>query len=142
MSEETLRVVVRRRESQGQGVLVLDLALADGGELPPFEAGAHVDLHLGEGLVRQYSLCGNPADRQVYRLGILKDPNSRGGSVAAHERLSEGTVVEIGVPRNLFPLEAGARRSILVGGGIGVTPMIAMAHTLSAQDKPLSLIHI
>ena len=64
MSEETLRVVVRRRESQGQGVLVLDLAPADGGELPPFEAGAHVDLHLGEGLVRQYSLCGNPADRQ------------------------------------------------------------------------------
>ncbi len=139
MSEETLRVVVRRRESQGQGVLVLDLAPADGGELPPFEAGAHVDLHLGEGLVRQYSLCGNPADRQVYRLGILKDPNSRGGSIAAHERLSEGTVVEIGVPRNLFPLEAGARRSILVGGGIGVTPMIAMAHTLSAQDKPFAL---
>lgn len=86
--------------------------------------------------MRQYSLCGNPADRQVYRLGILKDPNSRGGSIAAHERLSEGPAVEIGVPRNLFPLEAGARRSILVGGGIGVTPMIAMAHTLSAQDKP------
>lgn len=111
MSEETLRVVVRRSESQGQGVLVLDLAAADGGELPPFEAGAHVDLHLGEGLVRQYSLCGDPADRRVYRLGILRDPKSRGGSIAAHERLTEGTVVDIGVPRNLFPLEAGAAAS-------------------------------
>ncbi len=139
MSEETLRVVVRRSASQGQGVLVLDLAAADGGELPPFEAGAHVDLHLGEGLVRQYSLCGDPADRQVYRLGILKDPNSRGGSIAAHERLSEGTMVEIGLPRNLFPLEAGAGRSILVGGGIGVTPMIAMAHALHAAGKPFEL---
>lgn len=139
MSEETLRVVVRRSESQGQGVLVLDLAAADGGELPPFEAGAHVDLHLGEGLVRQYSLCGDPADRRVYRLGILRDPNSRGGSIAAHERLTEGTVVDIGVPRNLFPLEAGARRSILVGGGIGVTPMIAMAHALAAGGAPFEL---
>ena len=139
MSEETLRVVVRRSETQGQGVLVLDLAPADGGELPPFEAGAHVDLHLGEGLVRQYSLCGDPADRQAYRLGILRDPNSRGGSIAAHERLSEGTVVEIGLPRNLFPLEAGARRSILVGGGIGVTPMIAMAHALAARDADFAL---
>lgn len=139
MSEETLRVVVRRSESQGQGVLVLDLAAADGGELPPFEAGAHVDLHLGEGLVRQYSLCGDPADRRVYRLGILRDPKSRGGSIAAHERLTEGTVVDIGVPRNLFPLEAGARRSILVGGGIGVTPMIAMAHALAAGGAPFEL---
>lgn len=136
MSEETLRVVVRRSESQGQGVLVLDLAAADGGELPPFEAGAHVDLHLGEGLVRQYSLCGDPADRRVYRLGILRDPKSRGGSIAAHERLTEGAVVDIGVPRNLFPLEGGARRSILVGGGIGVTPMIAMAHALAAGGRP------
>lgn len=139
MSEETLRVVVRRSESQGQGVLVLDLAAADGGELPPFEAGAHVDLHLGEGLVRQYSLCGDPADRRVYRLGILRDPKSRGGSIAAHERLTEGTVVDIGVPRNLFPLEGGARRSILVGGGIGVTPMIAMAHALAAGGAPFEL---
>lgn len=139
MSEETLRVVVRRSESQGQGVLVLDLAAADGGELPPFEAGAHVDLHLGEGLVRQYSLCGDPADRRVYRLGILRDPKSRGGSIAAHERLTEGAVVDIGVPRNLFPLEAGARRSILVGGGIGVTPMIAMAHALAAGGAPFEL---
>lgn len=139
MSEETLRVVVRRSESQGQGVLVLDLAAADGGELPPFEAGAHVDLHLGEGLVRQYSLCGDPADRRVYRLGILRDPKSRGGSIAAHERLTEGAVVDIGVPRNLFPLEGGARRSILVGGGIGVTPMIAMAHALAAGGAPFEL---
>lgn len=139
MSEETLQVVVRRREVQGRDVVVLDLAAADGAELPPFDAGAHVDLHLGDGLVRQYSLCGNPAERRTYRLGILRDPNSRGGSVAAHERLGEGTRVEIGVPRNHFPLAADARRSILVGGGIGVTPMIAMAHVLHDRGQPFAL---
>ncbi|ATE62043.1 PDR/VanB family oxidoreductase [Thauera sinica] len=139
MSEETIKVVVRRREEQGHGVLVLDLASAEGGALPPFEAGAHVDVHLGDGLVRQYSLAGTPADRSVYRLGILKDPKSRGGSVAAHERLREGTEIRIGVPRNHFPLAMDARHTVLVGGGIGITPMIAMAHALSDAGKSFEL---
>jgi vanillate O-demethylase ferredoxin subunit len=139
MSEETIKVVVQRRQEQGHGVLVLDMVSADGRELPPFEAGAHVDLHLGEGLVRQYSLAGNPGERTVYRLGILKDPNSRGGSVAAHERLQEGTEVRIGVPRNHFPLAMEAERSVLIGGGIGITPMIAMAHALFDAGKAFEL---
>lgn len=139
MSEETIKVVVQRRQEQGHGVLVLDMVSADGRELPPFEAGAHVDLHLGEGLVRQYSLAGNPGERTVYRLGILKDPNSRGGSTAAHERLQEGTEVRIGVPRNHFPLAMEAERSVLIGGGIGITPMIAMAHALFDAGKAFEL---
>ncbi|MBS0545745.1 MAG: oxidoreductase [Proteobacteria bacterium] len=139
MSEETIKVVVRRREEQGHGVLVLDLASAEGAPLPPFEAGAHVDVHLGEGLVRQYSLAGKPGDRSVYRLGILKDPKSRGGSVAAHERLQEGTEIRIGVPRNHFPLDMAAPHTVLVGGGIGITPMIAMAHALSDAGKSFEL---
>lgn len=139
MSEETIKVVVRRREEQGHGVLVLDLASAEGEPLPPFEAGAHVDVHLGEGLVRQYSLAGTPADRSVYRLGILKDPKSRGGSIAAHERLQEGTEIRIGVPRNHFPLEMEAAHTVLVGGGIGITPMIAMAHALADAGKSFEL---
>lgn len=139
MAEDKIKVVVQRREEQGQGILILDLALPDGGELPAFEAGAHVDLHLGEGLVRQYSLCGNPAARDVYRLGILRDPRSRGGSLAAHDRLHAGTEVMISLPRNHFPLVPGAHHSILVGGGIGVTPMIAMAYALQAEGASFEL---
>ena len=139
MSEQILNVVVRKRHEQGAGVVVLDLSDPAGLPLPAFEAGAHVDIHLGGGLVRQYSLCSNPADRQVYRLGVLKDPASRGGSVAVHEQLLEGREVQISAPRNLFPLAADARRSILIGGGIGITPMLAMAYTLQARDSEFEL---
>lgn len=139
MSEQLMKVVVRKREEQGCGVVVLELADPQGRRLPEFEAGAHVDLHIAPGLVRQYSLCGDPADLTHYRLGVLKDPASRGGSVAVYDSLHEGCSVEIGKPRNLFPLAQAARRSILIGGGIGITPMIAMAHALCARDCEFEL---
>lgn len=139
MTEQVLNLVVRKRQEQGEGVVVLDLADPTGSNLPAFEAGAHVDIHLKPGLVRQYSLCGDPANAAVYRLGVLRDPASRGGSVTVHELLTEGASVSVGTPRNLFPLTAGASRSILIGGGIGITPMIAMAHQLTAQDSPFEL---
>ncbi|CAD5106221.1 PDR/VanB family oxidoreductase [Zestomonas carbonaria] len=139
MSEQLLNLVVRKREEQGEGVVILDLADPTGKPLPTFEAGAHVDIHVKPGLVRQYSLCGDPANVAVYRLGVLKDPASRGGSVAVHELLQEGREVLIGAPRNHFPLAIGASRSILIGGGIGITPMIAMAHALAAADSPFEL---
>ena len=139
MSEEFLQAIVQRREEQGHDVLVVDLVRADGGELPAFDAGAHIDLHLGDGLVRQYSLAGSPSERGSYRLGILKDPKSRGGSVAAHQRLQVGATLRIGVPRNHFPLSSDAVHTVLVGGGIGITPMIAMAHTLSGAGQPFEL---
>lgn len=139
MSEQVLNLVVRKRQEQGEDVVILDLADPTGRNLPTFEAGAHVDIHLKPGLVRQYSLCGDPANTAVYRLGVLRDPDSRGGSTAVHELLMEGASVSVGTPRNLFPLAAGASRSILIGGGIGITPMIAMAHQLAAQDSPFEL---
>lgn len=138
-TQDTLTLTVARRRVEGNGVLLLDLIDRTGNPLPPFEAGAHVDLHLAPGLVRQYSLCGDPADRNRYRLGILRDPASRGGSVAAHDRLQEGTEVAVGLPRNLFPLAADATHSILIGGGIGITPMIAMAHALAAAGSGFEL---
>lgn len=106
MTEELLDVVVRKRELQGDGVVVLDLTRRDGAPLPAFDAGAHVDIHIAPGLVRQFSLCGNPADPSLYRLGVLKDPASRGGSVGVHDTLLEGRELQISVPRNLFPLAA------------------------------------
>lgn len=139
MSDQLLKVVVRKREEQGEGVVVLDLSDPSGQPLPAFEAGAHVDIHLKTGLVRQYSLCGDPANADAYRLGVLKDPASRGGSVAVHELLLEGREIEISLPRNHFPLADDARRSILIGGGIGITPMVAMAYALNARDSDFEL---
>jgi len=139
MSAQTLQVVVRRREQQGGNIVVLDLASVDGSDLPPFEAGAHVDVHLAPDLIRQYSLCGDPARTHHYRLGVLRDPASRGGSDAVHERLHEGAQIAIGLPRNHFPLNAGATHSVLVGGGIGITPMLAMAYSLLAAGQSFEL---
>lgn len=139
MNEELLNVIVRKREIQGADVVVLELGRADGAALPAFEAGAHVDIHVAPGLVRQYSLCSDPAEVSVYRLGVLKDPASRGGSVQVHEAMHEGREVQISAPRNLFPLAKDGERSILLGGGIGITPMIAMAHALHRQGADFEL---
>ncbi|MGO3740287.1 MAG: PDR/VanB family oxidoreductase [Marinomonas foliarum] len=139
MSEELLNVLVKKRELHTDSVVVLELEAMNGEALPSFEAGAHIDLHLGDDLIRQYSLCGDPADTRVYRLGVLKDPDSRGGSEAVHLNLLEGTELTISSPRNHFPLIAGATRSILIGGGIGITPMISMAYALSAEKQAFEL---
>ncbi len=134
-----MNVVISKREIQADGIVVLDLVAEDRSPLPAFEAGAHVDVEVAPGVVRQYSLCGDPADTQRYRLGILRDPASRGGSVAVHDGFVEGRVVQVGPPRNLFPLDPSARKTILVGGGIGITPMLAMAHSLHAAGKDFVL---
>jgi len=142
MSDTTLSLEVIDRFDDRGGILQVALRDANGGQLPPFEPGAHLDIHVQHGAVnlwRQYSLCGNPDDREVYRLGILKDPKSRGGSVAIHEMVQPGTVISASPPRNHFPLSEGAVRSILVGGGIGVTPMLAMAHRLHRLKRDFEL---
>ena len=120
-------VVVASRAEAAEGIIVLDLVADKEGSLPSFEPGAHVDVHLGPDLVRPYSLCGDPADRTRYRLGILLAEQSRGGSAAIHRNVRAGDRLRIGLPRNHFPLASEASRSVLVGGGIGVTPLLAMA---------------
>ncbi len=131
----TLQII--KRELQGE-VVLLTLARADRGELPPFSAGAHIDLHLTDRLVRPYSLCGDPADRSCYQLGILKDSQSQGGSLAAHG-LKVGDEIPVSLPRNLFALEESAGHSLLIGGGIGITPMLAMAAELHAAGRSFAL---
>lgn len=138
-SVQTLHVRVARRQTSGQDIALLTLVSADGTSLPAFDAGAHIDVHLPGGLVRQYSLCNDPADRTHYRIGVLRDPASRGGSVAVHEHLPENVELTISVPRNHFPLAIGAGKSYLFGGGIGVTPMIAMAHALNQSGSDFEL---
>lgn len=119
-------------------IVGLTLGRLDGRELPAFDAGAHIDLHLPNGLIRQYSLCNNPQQHQTYELGILRDPTSRGGSLAVHDQLQEGDELLISAPRNLFPLLAG-EHTLLLAGGIGITPMLAMAHSLAASAASFEL---
>jgi len=131
----TLQVI--RRELQGE-VVLLTLAHVDRIALPAFSAGAHIDLHLTGDLIRPYSLCGDPQDRQHYQLGILKDGNSQGGSLAVHA-LREGDAITVSEPRNLFTLDESAGHSLLIGGGIGITPMLAMAAELHAAGRSFTL---
>lgn len=111
----------------------LELVAVNEEALPAYKAGAHVDVFIKPGLTRQYSLTGDPADRTRYRLGILRDPNSRGGSSAIHEDFKVNQHIRIGKPRNNFPLHDAAH-TILFAGGIGVTPMLSMAYALEAAN--------
>lgn len=107
--------------------------------LPAATAGAHVDLHLPEGRVRQYSLCGDLADRSVYRVAVKREAAGRGGSAWLHENLRAGGSLMVSAPRNHFELAEDAERYLLLAGGIGVTPLLAMAHALSGAGKPFHL---
>ena len=139
MQNDILTLRVTRRDAHTDDITVIDLAAEDGGELPAFEAGAHIDIHLDNGMIRQYSLSNNPVERHRYRLGVLLDPASRGGSEAVHKSLHEGTEVKVSVPRNLFPLDEHSPHSVLIGGGIGITPMIAMAYELQGKGRSFEL---
>ena len=110
-----------------------------GRKLPPWAAGAHVDVHMAAGLVRQYSLCGDPHDRYHYRIAVLHCKPSRGGSRTMHEVLQPGDRVRLSLPRNHFPLAADASPSVLLAGGIGITPILAMAETLAANGAAFTL---
>src|SRR4051812_48845231 len=118
----SFEVRVARKTHETQDICSFELVPVDGGALPAFAAGAHLDVHLPGGPTRQYSLCNPPAERHRYVIGVLREPASRGGSRAMHEAVHEGDTLRISEPRNHFPLAAGATRSLLLAGGIGVTP--------------------
>lgn len=126
-----LRVRLERKVMEAEGIARFEFVHASGGALPAFTAGAHIDVLLSEALVRQYSLCNAPAQQDRYVLGVLLEPASRGGSQAMHA-LAEGDEISVSVPRNHFELAPEAERSLLIAGGIGVTPILAMAETLAA----------
>ena len=135
----TLAVVVDRVTRQAERVLSLELVAPDGGELPPFQPGAHVDVHVATGIVRQYSLCGDPADRSRYRIAVLLEAASRGGSATIHAAFAEGRRVRITAPRNHFVLAEGSPYTVLMAGGIGLTPMLPMALALHRAGQPFEL---
>lgn len=138
MSDGELEVVITDRRVEGEGIVALDLGAKDGSELPKFEPGAHIDVFLAPGLVRQYSLCGSAATTSRYRIAVLREAPSRGGSAYVHDRLYTGETLRIGRPRNHFPLHGTAGLSVLLAGGIGVTPILCMAdqlHRLGAEFR-------
>ncbi len=110
--------------------------------LPAWTAGAHVDLRLPDGRVRQYSLCGDPADLARYEIAIKREDAGRGASRWAHANMAQvGTIAHVSAPRNNFPLAEGARRHVLIGGGIGVTPLASMARVLAASGADF-IVHL
>lgn len=134
----TLLVRVAAKHREATDICSFELADPDGRPLPPFTAGAHIDVHLGDGLLRPYSLCNDPAERHRYRIAVLLEPASRGGSAAMH-RLEVGAVLRIGHPRNLFPLVEDGGHSALFAGGIGITPILCMAERLAGIGAPFTL---
>ena len=138
--EFTTDLVVRRRRAPADGVVVLDLAHPEDQDLPRWGPGAHIDLILGDGLTRQYSLCGDPRDSEVWRIGVLLDPNSRGGSRYVHENLEEGAAVRVRGPRNHFPL-VDAPRYRFIAGGIGITPIAAMIEAAQRAGNDWTLLY-
>lgn len=136
---QTLRVRVAKKEQLALDIVSFELVSADAAPLPPFSAGSHIDVMLPDGLTRQYSLCNDPAESHHYQVAVLKDANSRGGSRAMHETVNAGDVISISPPKNHFPLAHGASRSLLLAGGIDITPLLCMAERLSALGQPFSM---
>ncbi|MEU1805809.1 PDR/VanB family oxidoreductase [Streptomyces sp. NPDC019937] len=136
--DETL--LVAARADAARDVVTLTLRHPAGRELPGWEPGAHVDLVLEDGLVRQYSLCGDPADVASWRIAVLRAPGGRGGSARVHDTLTEGARVRVRGPRNHFALRPAARY-LFVAGGIGITPILPMAAAAEAAGADWTLLY-
>lgn len=131
MNASDLQVRVGRKTTEAVDICTFELVADEGRALPAFSAGSHVDVQLPNGLTRQYSLCNHPAESHRYLIGVLRDPQSRGGSRTMHEDVKEGDLLHISAPKNHFPLAHEAGHSVLLAGGIGVTPILCMAERLA-----------
>jgi vanillate monooxygenase ferredoxin subunit len=142
MSSPTHRVTIVDKEPLADDAFGFWLENVADAPLPPFSAGAHVDVHLGPGMVRQYSLANaptHPAPAERYRIGVLRERDGRGGSATLCDRFAPGDELSIGAPRNRFPLVEDAPHSVLLAGGIGVTPLLSMAWRLHALGRSFRL---
>ncbi|GAA5119388.1 PDR/VanB family oxidoreductase [Haloechinothrix salitolerans] len=137
-SAMTLRVCAMTWEADD--VLSMALRAPDDVDLPAWEPGAHIDMELGDGLVRQYSLCGDPADRGEYRVAVLREDHSRGGSEYVHRTLRPGDLIDVRGPRNHFRLE-DAERYLFIAGGIGITPILPMIAAVRDTGRPWRLLY-
>ncbi|MBJ3778129.1 PDR/VanB family oxidoreductase [Acuticoccus mangrovi] len=137
-----IEVIVSQVVDVASDIRALTLESADGTPLPAYEPGAHIDVHVpgtSSPTIRQYSLCRAPGAAPAYEIAVQRAPDSRGGSVALHDNVRAGDRIAIEAPRCMFPIAADARRHLLVGGGIGVTPLLSMAEALAARGAPFAL---
>jgi len=140
MTTELLTVKVANKTQEAEGIITLELIDPAGNDLPAFTAGSHIDVHLpNTGNLRQYSLWNDPSETHRYCLGILRDPNSRGGSLEIHGAVKQGDLIKISHPRNHFHLQEAPERLILLAGGIGITPLLSMAQRLQSLGKEFEL---
>jgi vanillate O-demethylase ferredoxin subunit len=137
----TLTVQVADVQAEARDVMTLELRAPGGGPLPPFEPGAHLDLHLPNGLVRQYSLTNDWRERDRYVIGVGRAADSRGGSSFIHGNVRTGAQLTVSAPRNNFALEPAAERFLFIAGGIGITPIMAMIRWCIANAKAWRLIY-
>ena len=139
MTERPLRLRVARKATRALGICSFELVHPAGEPLPGFTAGAHVDVQVPDGPVRQYSLCNPPSETQRYLIAVQREAASRGGSAGMHDRVHEGSLLDVSNPKNHFELAASARRHLLLAGGIGVTPILSMAESLHAAEADFEL---
>lgn len=135
----TLSLLVRQIRYEAAGINSYELVHPEGEDLPVFSAGAHLDIHIRPGLVRQYSLCNDPSERKRYVIAVLKSDDGQGGSKSLHESVHVQDIVKVGVPRNHFALAPDARKAILLAGGIGITPLKSMIHELDRTGTEYEL---
>ena len=138
---KTITALVRTLRHEAEGIMSVELRPHGDTVFAPFEAGSHIDLHLPNGLVRSYSLLNSPSEQGRYVVGILRDRKSRGGSEYVHAQLRVGSTLQISQPRNNFSLDLNASHSVLVAGGIGITPIYCMFRQLLALGKSAELIY-
>ena len=137
--KEGLTLQLTARTVEATDICSFEFAHPKGGPLPAFSAGSHIDLQLAPGLVRQYSLCNDPGETHRYLIAVRRERESRGGSRRLHEELKVGDLIPASLPRNHFPLAHGAHHSLLIAGGIGITPILCMAERLSNTGADFEL---
>jgi ferredoxin-NADP reductase len=138
----TIKTVVEAIDEGGEGIKVFTLVDPDHWELPPFKPGAHIDLHLSNGLVRTYSLCNDPADNDRYVIAVKREAEGRGGSAALHDRVASGDVIGVSLPRGGLDVGEDIRRYVFVAGGVGVTPYLSIANYLRRIGHPDFKVHL
>lgn len=135
MTAVACKLRLRQIRLEAEGICSYEFVAPDGGSLPPFQAGAHIDLHLPEGRVRSYSLANAPHEQGRYLVAVQREEQGRGGSAWMHDSLRVGQLLSAGAPVNDFALNESAEHSVLIAGGIGITPILSMIARLDALNR-------
>jgi tetrachlorobenzoquinone reductase len=141
MSDSVMQVRVKRISFEADDINSYELVNPDGGDLAPFTAGSHIDLHLPNGMIRSYSLVNDQGERNRYVIAVNNDAASRGGSKLIHETMRVGDIITVSLPRNNFALQEDAGHSVLIAGGIGITPLLSMVRRLEALGRSWELFY-